>query len=110
MNTTQTRLTFESVEEIFERVYARLREESGENAPSSWTWFARTREALVESTGELGGDGELSVHSEGLLGDVNAPIIAWTWECNGFTLTEIHEGATEDDVEELFRLSMGFDD
>jgi hypothetical protein len=101
---TETYPTFETVAEMFERVCQQLREDNQENAPNSCTWFARTKEELVEVA-------PVSDHTEstGILGDVDAPIVAWVFECNGHNLTEIHEGASDTELLHLFSINMGYD-
>ena len=106
--------TFETVERIFEDVYAELREANGENAPNSYTWFARTPAELAEEVGDILPE-SIGDRIEGnpdcpdfddLIGDVNAETIAWVFECNGDNLDRITATATEEEIRELFERNM----
>ena len=44
-----------------------------------------------------------------IIGNVCSETIAWVYECNGNTLTEITATATMDALLAEFRLSMGFE-
>lgn len=106
---TTTTMTFDEIESIFGRVYAELREANRENAPNSWTWYAPTLLKLAREVCTSRGD-RIQVHSRQAIGDVNRPVVAYAYECNGYTLAAIHDDATDSDVEGLFRYFMGFDD
>ncbi len=100
---TATYPTFGSVKEIFGRVYDQLREDQGENAPNSNTWFASTIAALSEEAGKDLDRAEADV----ILGD--GETIAWVYESNNGTLAEIRQGAGDNEILTLFSRFMGYD-
>lgn len=92
-------LTFAQVEAAFRRCYNRLREVNSENAPSSYTWYAESLEALKEETGR-----EFNGASE------QAGAVAYVFECNGHTLTIIQSEWSVEETEDFFWLCFGFFD
>jgi len=89
-------LTFAQVEAAFNRCYGHLREVNGENAPSSYTWYAQTLKALEEETGrEFDEAGE-------------AGAVAYVFECNGGSLTAVTPDWSVEDAEDFFWECFGF--
>lgn len=105
---TTTDTNFAAVTEAFNRVYQQLREDNGENAPNSYTYFAPT---MAELSGPDHAGRDLSDKEElaGFVGDPDAETVAWVYEVNGFNLFRITANASENELITLFGRCMGYD-
>lgn len=101
---TTTLIDYEAVQAIYRKVYGELREATGENAPSSYTWFEPTREALEEECPT--GVGPIRTNA---MGGPDRPVIAWAYQCEARELTAIHDDAMGADIEVYFRYCVGLE-
>lgn len=85
------------VNEIYSAYYADLREATGENAPSSYVYFAATGEEVAEESGHEF-DGDFQDH----LGNESSPVVAVALDCHLHDWHAIHADATPEQVRQFF--------
>lgn len=107
-------MTYRHVMRIFDKAYERLRDESHEYAPSSYTYIADSIESMMEEA-NLDSDkidsarraGEYGGGQHGHVGNAGDPI-AYVYYTEEPTLVAIHADATHAEVKLLLDYLLGF--
>lgn len=97
-------MDYQKTEQIFEELYAKLRDDVGECAPSSFTYYGKTIEEVeADYDLEFGGFYE---H----FGSEEQSLVAVVYSTDAREWYAIHADATDDDVRQNFAECMGFED
>lgn len=105
--TTSTKMTFETIDAIFERLYSALCEETGERCPDTFVWFAAEIQDFNAEQSKF-----FETCKTARVGNLLDETAGWVYGPHGPTgsdvLVQINADATEEQVAEVFTYLMPF--